>query len=270
MWYYKNSLRRTNSYKSSYDLPIDNHGDWVLVKDKSKLMILINKQEINKIIKKNYQILSLTRENIELVKIKDVINLVQNNTDDEILVEISQAIRKINLTEILINSVTTYLGTDCYVETDKTLVELYSFDWTLYFVVLAYCTGQGAYKVLLFVSSIHDLLANRKLLRLMVVLEIRKDDFYDNSPEFKKIVNQIYVISKNINLWNKIKNMFHTSGSIDVIYNNLEITNCGIDTIYYDALYNRGSVITASEIGNVICNLNIVKPIIPISSQIQK
>ena len=70
--------------------------------------------------------------------------------------------------------------------------------------------------------------------------------------------------------WNKIKSMFHTSAGIDIIYNDLTITNFGLNKIYYDTLYNRGSWITASEIGNIIYNLNIVKPIIPITSQLQK
>jgi len=270
MWYYRNSLRFINNYRSAHDLPMENHGDYLLVKDKSKLMILINKQEISKIIKKNYLILSLTRESVEVFKIKDVINLIQNNKENEIFIEISQAIRKINLTEIVINSVTTYLGTDYHVEIDKTLVQLYSSDQTLYFVVFAYCQEQVSYKVLLFVSSINDLLLKRKPLKLIVAFDVAKNDLYYNSLEFRKIVNKIYTISKNAHLSNKIKNIFHTSGSVDIIYNNLEIINRDIDKIYQDVLYNRGSEITASEIGNVICNLNIVKPIIPITSQLQK
>jgi len=162
------------------------------------------------------------------------------------------------------------LGTDYHVEIDKTLVQLYSSDQTLYFVVFAYCQEQVSYKVLLFVSNINDLLLKRKLLKLIVALDIAKNDLYYNSLEFKKIVNKIYTISKNAYLSNKIKNTFHTSGSVDIIYNNLEIINRDIDKIYQDVLYNRGSEITASEIGNVICNLNIVKPIIPITSQLQK
>jgi len=57
---------------------------------------------------------------------------------------------------------------------------------------------------------------------------------------------------------------------IDIIYNNLATINSIVHKIYYDALYNRGSDIIAFDIGNVICNLNIVKPIIPITSQLEK
>jgi len=269
-WYYKNSLHITHECRHSWNLPIENHGDLLIVKDKSKLMSLINKQEINKIIKKNYQILSLTRESIEVFGIKDVINLIQNNMYNEIFIEISRAIRKINLTEIVINSVTTYLGTDCHVETDKTLVQLDSSDLTLYLVVFAYCPKEAVYKVLLLVSSMHDLLANYKILKPIAKFEIIPREFNHSSPDFRRIVNMIYVLSKNVHFWDRIKNVFRDAGSVDLISNKIITTNLGLNKIYYDMTLNRFSGLTASELGNVICALCIVKTITSSTSKVQK
>ena len=278
--YYKSGSYFSNSY-SSYDLQLENRGDLVILKVKNRylneeedlqslLMCLIQKQKINEIINKKYQILSLTQKSIEFVRANDILSSIQNSIDSEIFLDISQLIRKVNLTDVINNSVRKYLGMDCRIEIDKTLGQLHSSSWNLYLVVFAYCPKEVAYKVLLFVSNIKDLLSNYKILKPIAGFEIIQREFNHSSPDFRRIANMIYVLSQNFHFWNRIKNMFSDTKDVDLISNKIITTNLGLNMVYYDTTFNRYSKITASEIGNVICKLCIVRTITSITPNLQK
>ncbi len=265
--YYKNTLQATSSY-SHHDLQIQNYGHVSILKANSELMALIQKQQLDRILEREYLILSLTKDSIEVIKLRDILDSMQSDTDSTIFLKVSQAIRKIDLVQITIDSVKAYLGTDCYVETAKTIGQLYSSNWNLYLIVFAYCLNQASYKVLLFVSNMKYLLSNHRKLNLIAEFETSKNDFYDNSLDFKKIVNRIYLISKKTHLWSRLKNMFRMSRGVDLVFDDIVITNHGHNRIYYDTIFNRHSIVTASEIGNVICDLCITKQITSLFSQV--
>jgi hypothetical protein len=63
--------------------------------------------------------------------------------------------------------------------------------------------------------------------------------------------------------------MFHGSRGIDLISNDVVTTNLGINKVYYDMMFNRFSEQTASEVGNVVCALHVVKTITLIASEVQ-
>jgi hypothetical protein len=174
------------------------------------------------------------------------------------------------LTDVINNSVRKYLGMDCRIEIDKTLGQLHSSSWNLYLVVFAYCPKEVAYKVLLFVSNIKDLLSNYKILKPIAGFEIIQREFNHSSPDFRRIANMIYVLSQNFHFWNRIKNMFSDTKGVDLISNKIITTNLGLNKVYYDTTFNRYSKITASEIGNVICKLCIVKTITSIAGRLPR
>jgi len=106
-------------------------------------------------------------------------------------------------------------------------------------------------------------------LKLIAEFEIRTNKFNLNGPEFKGIANMIYSLYKNYHFWNKLKNMFHDSKGVDLISNDIVTTNREINNVYYDMMFNRFSDQTASEVGNVVCTLHVVKTITLIASEVQ-
>ena len=285
--YYKDKLYASNSY-SPNDLTLKNYEDLLILKGKfrdfdkeeyelqSLLMCLIQKQKINKIINKKYYILSIEKGSIELLNINDILSSAWDNNNSEIFLDASRLVKTINLNDVitnslktLTNSLKTQLNTGCHIETDRTLGQLHSSSGDLYLVVFVYCPKEVTYKVLFFTSNVRDLLSRHKILKLISGFEITPSKFNPNSPDFKRIANMIYLLHKNYDFWNKLKNMFHGSRGIDLISNDVVTTNLGINKVYYDMMFNRFSEQTASEVGNVVCALHVVKTITLIASEVQ-
>ncbi len=278
--YYKDKLYVSNSY-TPRDLTLKNHEVMLILKGKirdldkeehelqSLLMCLVQKRKINKVINKQYYILSTAKGNIELLKVNDILSSAWDNNNSEIFLDASLLVKTINLNDIINNSIKTQRNTGCSIETDKILGQLYSSSGDLYLVVFIYCMEEVAYKVLFFISNIRDLLSRHKILKLIAEFKIKPSKFNPNSPDFKRIANMIYLSYKNYRLWNKLKNMFHDSKGIDLISDDVVTTNRGINNVYYDMMFNRFSAQTASEVGDVFCTLHVVKTITSIASEVQ-